>query len=165
MVYNSRPDSIIDCISASGKERTFASVVIKFALNQINVKTKPTIFLLDEVMGKLDLNGSVDEFIEILQTIKQSMKKILIVGAGKVSLERISEIIEIAGYKESEVLLSDEIEDLIPPLAKMETLEARQLLELDKIETIAYLPSCDYDNNIQKQLSQQGWKKRPKHRR
>ena len=93
------------------------------------------------------------------------MKKILIVGAGKVSLERISEIIEIAGYKESEVLLSDEIEDLIPPLAKMDTLEVRQLLELDKIETIAYLPSCDYDNNIQKQLSQQGWKKRPKHRR
>ena len=79
LVYNNRPDSIIDCISASGKERTFASVVIKFALNQINVKTKPTIFLLDEVMGKLDLDGSVDEFIEILQTIKQSMKKILIV--------------------------------------------------------------------------------------
>lgn len=79
LVYNNRPDAIIDCISASGKERTFASVVIKFALNQINVKTKPTIFLLDEVMGKLDLNGSVDEFIEILQTIKQSMKKILIV--------------------------------------------------------------------------------------
>jgi hypothetical protein len=79
LVYNNRPDAIIDCISASGKERTFASVVIKFALNQINVKTKPTIFLLDEVMGKLDLNGSVDEFIEILQTIKLSMKKILIV--------------------------------------------------------------------------------------
>ena len=92
------------------------------------------------------------------------MKKILIVGAGKVSKERIYEIIEIAGYKESEVLLSDEIEDLIPQLAKMETLEVRQLLELDKIETIAYLPSCDY-NNTQKQLSQQGWKKRPKHRR
>jgi len=76
--YNSRVTSIIDCISASGKERTFSSVVLKFALNQINVKAKPTIFLLDEVMGKLDEN-SVEEFIEILQLIKQNMKKVLII--------------------------------------------------------------------------------------
>src|SRR5690606_3915004 len=46
LVYNNRPTAIIDCISASGKERTFASVVLKFALNQINVKAKPAIFLL-----------------------------------------------------------------------------------------------------------------------
>jgi DNA repair exonuclease SbcCD ATPase subunit len=78
LVYNNRPASIIDCISASGKERTFASIVLKFALNQINVKAKPTIFLLDEVMGKLDEN-SVEEFIEILQLIKNNMKKVLIV--------------------------------------------------------------------------------------
>jgi len=75
--YNDRP-AIIDCISASGKERTFSSVVLKFALNQINVKAKPTIFLLDEVMGKLDEN-SVEEFIEILQLIKNNMKKVLII--------------------------------------------------------------------------------------
>jgi hypothetical protein len=78
LVYNNRPDAIIDCISASGKERTFASVVIKFALNQINVKTKPTIFLLDEVMGKLDLNGSVDEFIEILELHPSQITDVLI---------------------------------------------------------------------------------------
>jgi DNA repair exonuclease SbcCD ATPase subunit len=78
LVYNNRPISIIDCISASGKERTFASVVLKFALNQINVKAKPTIFLLDEVMGKL-LDGSVEEFVEILQMIKNYMKKVLII--------------------------------------------------------------------------------------
>lgn len=70
--------SIIDCISASGKERTFASVVLKFALNQINVKAKPTIFLLDEVMGKLD-DDSVEEFNEILQLIKSNMKKVLVI--------------------------------------------------------------------------------------
>ena len=75
--YNDRP-AIIDCISASGKERTFSSVVLKFALNQINVKAKPTIFLLDEVMGKLD-EDSVEEFIEILQLIKNNMKKVLII--------------------------------------------------------------------------------------
>jgi hypothetical protein len=79
LVYNCRPTAIIDCISASGKERTFASVVLKFALNQINAKAKPTIFLLDEVMGKLDEEGSVEEFIEILQIIKMNMKKMLVI--------------------------------------------------------------------------------------
>jgi hypothetical protein len=78
LVFNDRPNSIVDCISSSGKERTFASIVIKFALNQINQKSKPTIFLLDEVMGKLD-DTSVEEFIEILQLIKTHMKKVLII--------------------------------------------------------------------------------------
>jgi hypothetical protein len=78
LVYNNRPTAITDCISTSGKERTFSSVVMKFALNQINVKTKPTIFLLDEVMGKL-LNNSVEEFIEILQLIKAGMRKVLVI--------------------------------------------------------------------------------------
>jgi len=78
LMYNDRPTAIIDCISASGKERTFSSVVLKFALNQINVKTKPTIFLLDEVMGKLS-EESVEEFIEILQLIKKNMKKVLVI--------------------------------------------------------------------------------------
>jgi len=78
LIYYDRPTAVIDCISASGKERTFSSVVLKFALNQINVKAKPSIFLLDEVMGKLDEN-SVEEFIEILQLIKLKMKKILVI--------------------------------------------------------------------------------------
>lgn len=78
LVYYDRPTAIIDCISASGKERTFSSVVLKFGLNQINVKAKPSIFLLDEVMGKLD-EKAVDEFIEILQLIKMNMKKVLVV--------------------------------------------------------------------------------------
>lgn len=79
LVYNSRPNAVIDCISASGKERTFSSVILKFALNQINVKSKPSIFLLDEVMGKLDEEGSVEEFINILQIIKANMKKMLVI--------------------------------------------------------------------------------------
>ena len=78
LAYHDRPTAIIDCISASGKERTFSSVVLKFALNQINVKSKPTIFLLDEVMGKLS-EDSIEEFIEILQLIKANMKKVLII--------------------------------------------------------------------------------------
>ena len=78
LVYNSRPWAVIDCISASGKERTFASVVLKFALNQINIKAKPMMFLLDEVMGKLS-EESVEEFIEILHVIKNHMKKTLVI--------------------------------------------------------------------------------------
>lgn len=82
LMYNSRPNAIIDCIGASGKERTFASVVLKFALNQINIKAKPRIFLLDEVMGKLS-EESVEEFIEILHIMKNNAKKVLIVEHDK----------------------------------------------------------------------------------
>lgn len=78
LMYYDRPTAIIDCISSSGKERTFSSVVLKFALNQINVKAKPSIFLLDEVMGKLDEN-SIAEFMGILLLIKNNMKKLLVV--------------------------------------------------------------------------------------
>jgi DNA repair exonuclease SbcCD nuclease subunit len=79
LAYNSRPTAIIDCFSASGKERTFSSIVLKFSLNQINVKAKPMMFLLDEVMGKFDLEGSVEEFIGILHSIKNYMKKTLVI--------------------------------------------------------------------------------------
>ncbi|MFW6242906.1 MAG: AAA family ATPase, partial [bacterium] len=78
LTYSNRPESVIDCISASGKERTFASVVLKYALNQINSKSKPTMFLLDEIMGKLS-EESVEEFNEILKMIKNKMKKVLII--------------------------------------------------------------------------------------
>ena len=78
LAYNSRLDAVIDAISASGKERTFASVALKFSLNQINMKSKPTIFLLDEVMGKLS-EDSVSEFVSILQAIKERVGKVLII--------------------------------------------------------------------------------------
>ena len=78
LAYTNRPDAVIDCISASGKERTFAAIVLKFALNQVNVKSKPQFFLLDEVMGKLS-EDSVEEFIEILQLIKNNMRRVLII--------------------------------------------------------------------------------------
>ena len=76
--YNNNVNGIIDAISASGKERTFASVALKFALNQINMKSKPTLFLLDEVMGKLT-EDSVSEFVGVLQAIREKVNKVLIV--------------------------------------------------------------------------------------
>lgn len=78
LAYYYAPNAIIDAISSSGKERTFASIVLKLALNSINKKSKPMMFILDEVMGKLNEN-SVDEFIEILHVIKEKCKKILII--------------------------------------------------------------------------------------
>jgi len=78
MVYNTSPNSIINAISGSGKERTFASICLKYALNQINAKSKPSMFLLDEIMGKLT-DDSVSEFTEILHKIKEKTKKILVV--------------------------------------------------------------------------------------
>jgi len=79
LMYYNTPNSVIDAISSSGKERTFSSIVLKLALNEMNVKSKPTMFLLDEVMGKLDNEGSVEEFIQILQIIKEKCKKFLII--------------------------------------------------------------------------------------
>ena len=79
LLYTDRPNAIIDCIGASGKERTFSSIVLKFALNQINIKSKPKIFMVDEIMGKLDLDGSVEEFRQILHTIKNNMNRVLVV--------------------------------------------------------------------------------------
>ena len=82
LVYHNRPTSIIDCIGASGKERTFSSIILKFSLNQINVKSKPTIFLLDEVMGKLT-DESIGEFIEVLNVIKENSNKVIIIEHDK----------------------------------------------------------------------------------
>jgi DNA repair exonuclease SbcCD ATPase subunit len=75
--YNSEANAI-NAVSGSGKERTFAAICLKFALNQINAKSKPTIFLLDEVSGKL-VDDSVTEFVNILHLIKKRVKKILII--------------------------------------------------------------------------------------
>jgi hypothetical protein len=76
--YNDHPNAIIDCISASGMERTFAVYALKIALNQINSKSKSTLLTVDEVMGKLK-NDYVDKFVELLHMSKKYYKKILII--------------------------------------------------------------------------------------
>ena len=78
LAYNNRMDAVIDAIAASGKERTFSAISLKFALNQVNAKSKPSIFLLDEVMGKLT-EDSVEEFVMVLHAIKEKMQKVLVV--------------------------------------------------------------------------------------
>lgn len=78
LAYNSFPDAIINARSSSGKERTFSSIPLKLALNKINAKSKPKIFLLDEVMTKLK-GESVDEFVSILHVIKTYIDKVLVI--------------------------------------------------------------------------------------
>ena len=76
--YYERPNAIIDCIGSCGKETVFSSVALKFALNQINAKSKPLMLLLDETMGMLT-EKSIDEFLEMLQCFKETTKRILII--------------------------------------------------------------------------------------
>jgi len=76
--YNDHPSAIIDCISASGMERTFAVYALKIALNQINTKSKSTLLTVDEVMGKLK-GEYVDKFVELLHLSKKFYKKVLII--------------------------------------------------------------------------------------
>ncbi len=78
LTYKNNANSTIDAISSSGKERTFASLALKMGLISINKKSKPGLFLLDEVTGKL-IDESVDEFIELLNAIKKRVNKIIIV--------------------------------------------------------------------------------------
>ena len=78
LIHNNRPDAIVECIGSSGAERTFSSIPLKFALNQINIKTKPSVILLDEILGKLD-DISSEDFNEMLLLIKNKVKKIVIV--------------------------------------------------------------------------------------
>ena len=78
LTYKNNSNSTIDAISSSGKERTFASIALKQALVSINKKSKPRLFLLDEVTGKL-LNESVQEFIDLIYSIKKRVNKLVIV--------------------------------------------------------------------------------------
>jgi hypothetical protein len=77
LAYNNS-DTFINAISGSGKERTFSSIVLKFALNEINLKSKPKMMLLDEMMGKLT-GDSIEEFIKLLGVIKTKLKKLIII--------------------------------------------------------------------------------------
>lgn len=76
--YNDHPNAIIDCISASGMERTFAVYALKIALNQINSKSKSTLLTVDEVMGKLK-GEYVDKFVDLLHLSKKFYKKVVII--------------------------------------------------------------------------------------
>jgi len=77
-----RLDSSQNAIESSGKERTFCALALKIALRQINVKSKSTFIVLDEIMGKL-IDGkktkSVQQFLEFIDELKNKVNKIVII--------------------------------------------------------------------------------------
>ena len=78
MSADDRLDVDQPAITSSGMERTFCALALKIALREINVKSKPTFIVLDEIMGKL-VDSSVQEFIDFLDTLRNKVKKIIII--------------------------------------------------------------------------------------
>ena len=78
MYMRNAPHAIQNCLEGSGKERSFAAVVLKMALRTINNKSKPNIFLMDEVMLKLK-GKSVVQFNDLLLELKKKIDKIIII--------------------------------------------------------------------------------------
>ena len=72
------PNSIQNALEGSGKERTFAAIVLKMALRTINHKSRPNIFLMDEVMLKLK-GKSVEQFNDLLLNLKNKIDKMIII--------------------------------------------------------------------------------------
>ena len=82
MSVDSRLDVNQNAIESSGKERTFCALALKMALRQINVKSKPNFIVMDEITGKLIsgiVHDSVQEFTDFLETLRNKVKKIVII--------------------------------------------------------------------------------------
>jgi DNA repair exonuclease SbcCD ATPase subunit len=75
--HNGLP-GVINAIESSGMERTFAAIVLKTVLRTINFKSKPNFIFLDEVINRL-VGDSVGKFVELLNTIKEKINKIVII--------------------------------------------------------------------------------------
>ena len=75
--HNGKSGSI-DAISASGMERTFCAIVLKCTLRIINFKSKPNFMFMDEILNRL-VNKSVEKFMELLETLKTKIDKIVII--------------------------------------------------------------------------------------
>ena len=78
MYMKKTPLAIQNTLEGSGKERTFAAIVLKMALRTINNKSRPNIFLMDEVMLKLK-GKSVKQFNDLLLFLKTKIDKIIII--------------------------------------------------------------------------------------
>lgn len=78
MYMKNSKHAIQNLLESSGKERTFGAVALKMALRTINIKSRPNIFLMDEVMLKLK-GKSVEEFNNMLEDMKKRIDKIIII--------------------------------------------------------------------------------------
>lgn len=100
--------------------------------------------------------------------------KVIIIGAGNVGMATIEAILVERGLKRSEVLIIDDIteqrqeltEKDISELIGMRSKEVQQRIDIENILEPKLVSSVNHDfKNYAKELSQQGWKSRPKHKR
>lgn len=75
---NVKPDSVINVISSSGKERTFSSLVVRLALRNINNRSKSSIMFLDEIMATLTQDSAL-ELMEVINFAKTQIDKIFVI--------------------------------------------------------------------------------------
>jgi DNA repair exonuclease SbcCD ATPase subunit len=69
---------VISILETSGMERTFSAITLKMVLRVINFKSKPQFMFLDEVINRL-VNKSVDKFMELLDTLRSKIDKLIII--------------------------------------------------------------------------------------
>ena len=79
MYMKDTPQSIQNLLESSGSERVFGAIALKMALRTINTKSRPSLLLLDEIMGKFK-NDMVDKFNFLLVSLKTKIDKIIILG-------------------------------------------------------------------------------------
>lgn len=94
MYNNCKPEAVINVISGCGMERTFISLVLRFALRSINNKSIGNVLFLDEITGKL-LDESVDKFFDLIHKMKESIPKIVIIEHAHSDLLNADHIIDI----------------------------------------------------------------------
>jgi len=71
-------EGVINCIESSGYERTMSAVILKIVLRTINFRSKCNIIFLDEILNRC-VGKSVDRFLELLDTLKSRIDKIVII--------------------------------------------------------------------------------------
>lgn len=65
-------------LTSCGKEKTFGVMALRFALREINNKSKCNICIMDEVCGKLD-KKSIKDFNEMLKAASKRIDKIIVI--------------------------------------------------------------------------------------
>lgn len=81
MFNHVREDAVMNVLQASGMQKTFASLVLRLALRQVNNKYRNNLLLMDEILGKLDPNH-LERFGDLLARSKEQIDKLVIIEHG-----------------------------------------------------------------------------------
>lgn len=81
MFNNERDEAVMNALQGSGMQKTFASLVLRLALRQVNNKFRNNMLLMDEILGKLDVNY-LERFSELLSRAKEQIDKLVIIEHG-----------------------------------------------------------------------------------